>query len=262
MTMQKPISVHTTPLIHMILILPHLMVGLGAMAAGVVLLQPFVCLFGLFFVLIPLLSVGLPGMPAYRLEIYEDGMVYRTFRQTQLWNWSDIASISSMWYGPFITSKPFLRLEDTSGARVRLNALSNWPQARQQIIMRVAAVIYEKAGYAIRRGEDVIVTPSLRFNGNGLNYRGRTIAWAYVDNMHLTATRLTIFSPLIMNASNRYDFNTEQTCNGIAYGRLIYDLWKGKTVDALPAEPAYVVIDGIHFNSEGEMIEDMGEQHA
>lgn len=175
--MGKLLSVHTTPIYYTIMIVPHLIIGLCMMTVGIAGLHLGAFVFGAFFFFVAALNFGLPGKPAYRLEIYEEGMVYCTFWRTQTWRWSEFGSIRSMWFGPWGSRKNFLQLTDASGRKIPLNVLSNWEEAHKRIVGNVTAALHEKFATVIRQGDDLTLSYSLRVNSRGLVYRGRFVPW-------------------------------------------------------------------------------------
>lgn len=54
------------------------------------------------------------------------------------------------------------------------------------------------------------------------------------------------------NLHNRVRLDTYRTLNGFVYAKLIHDLWFEAHKEPLAGKSGHIVIDGIHFNSEGE----------
>jgi hypothetical protein len=198
--------------------------------------------------IVALIGIGIPLIRPSRLEIYDDGIRHGTFWRIQNWKWTDIESIRYLPQGR-------VKLVHTDGKSLRVSEFSDLPDIRRQIMAHVAPVICHRAADAIERGEDVTVTRSLRVNHNGLVHKGKFIAWSDVQNVRSTKNHLVIDSPQLDTLQQRITMNMDTTPNGMFYAELIHHLWKDIPLFSPLAEPTYIVIDGVHFNSEGEMIE-------
>jgi hypothetical protein len=136
-SMGRLISVHRTPPKHLWASLALILSGLVFPLFGLVLGQALCLIYGVGWFLFFFMLIGVPCYPAQRVEIYEKGMLYRTFWQSQSWHWSDFIGIrSGTWY---------LYLFDTRGESVRLHTLSDWQQFCQQIYKRAGESIHEKS---------------------------------------------------------------------------------------------------------------------
>lgn len=248
--MPNLISVHTTPPARTRASMFYALMGLLFMVEGIVELEAAAFIVGLVLSLFFILNNGLPGYPARYLEIHEGGLVYRTLWQTRIWKWSDFIGISSSYKG----TAELLYLQDFLGVTVRLHSLDNWTELCQQIFGHIEPLIYMKAMNRLRSGKTVNINFAVGIKENGLLYHGRFVQWHDIDYVQHDNRRVVIYSPQLDRWRQRVSFRTYGLQNRDIYARLIRDLWQAANQEPQLAEMTYIVIDGIHFNSEGEMI--------
>lgn len=255
--MERPISVHTTPFMFRFqhLTILGLLIFAGAtlywldLVAGVIYSTVIV-------IAVAATKVNLFKMYPYRLEIHDGGIVYRAIGDTRTLKWSDIEAVSRFDRSSLENVHDnYLLLVHSNGNRLKLRPMSNWTKARRFILAHVAPLILRNIIDANEGGEDIQINRLLHFNRGGLTYKGRFIDWANIQNVFSTGKYFVIESPHIQIWRKRAVFNTDLTPNGMFHAELIHHLWKGLPLDSPLAEPTYIVIDGIHFNSEGEIIQ-------
>ncbi|MCI0712430.1 MAG: hypothetical protein L0154_19905 [Chloroflexi bacterium] len=249
MSSQNLISVHTTPSAQTWASLPFLLIGLLILMAGAVNFEGTAFIVGLVWFLFFFLNSGVPGYPARHLEIYEEGLVYRTLWQTRMWKWSDFIGIRSSYNGA-----ASLYLQDADGVSVRILPLDNWAQVRQLIIGHIEPIVYMRAMNHLRSGKAININFALCIKEYGLSYHGRSVQWCDVDYVEFDSKRVVIHSSQLGTWQQSVSFQTYRMQNGDIYARLIRDLWQAANQEPQLAEMTYIVIDGVHFNSKGEMI--------
>ncbi|MCI0712431.1 MAG: PH domain-containing protein [Chloroflexi bacterium] len=259
-TMGRLISVHTTRAMQAWVMLPFMGIWLCAILVGIRQSEAFVSIFAFLIIAGGFLSVGLPGLPAQRLAICENGMLYSTFFRTRSMKWADITSIR---FGYYKSRRPnTFRLKNDYGLSITLQGLSDWTQLCEHIMDYVEPSIYQNAINQLERGGKVGVTHWLQIARNGLVLRWRLIEWRDIDYVLIDNRNVVIGLRWRDGGKNRFTFDRYRTPNGVIYAKLIRDLWQEKRQVRQLTESAYIVIDGIHFNSEGEMIQHIGEPHA
>ena len=248
--MQNLISVHTTPPTQTWGSLPFLLIGLLIMMAGAINFEGTAFIVGLAWTLFFIVNYGIPGYPARHIEIYEEGLLYRTLWQTQMWIWSDFIGIRSS----YKDNAAILYLQDADGMSLRLHSLDNWARLRHQIIGHIEPLIYMRSMDYLRRGGTININFALRIKEYGLSYHGRYVQWRDVDYVEQDSRRVIIYSRQLDTWQQRVTVQTYTMQNGDIYARLIRDLWQAANHAPQLAEMTYIVIDGVHFNSEGEII--------
>lgn len=244
------ISVHMTPLNPWVAGVPHMLIGLVVMLGGVFALEPLNVLVGFLYFMMIFLNVGVPGRRARHLEIYEEGIIYQTLWKKWIWKWSDIDNVRGSYSG----KRPYLNLENTHGESIRLQNISQWQQAFEEIKRWAEPAIYLKALDYLRNGKVLSLNFALRIKLDGLVHHGQYIAWSDVDHVVIDGNRVMIYSRQIETLSHRITYKSHVGLNGDIYARLIRDLWHAAKNIQQTVEPAYIMIDGISFNSEGEII--------
>ena len=253
--MKNLISKHRTPfLVRIIGWTGATMMGFTFLV-GIAVPAPVICIFSILFFAIQLSSwqianVGLIGWPAQSLEIYEEGLVLRTFAGAKQWRWSHVSQIR----GDVPGDRYALQLQNFRGDTLKIEKLSRWRNAKNEIATRAGSLIYERTMNRILRGDFVEVTPTLKFSNRGMFTQNNKIQWEDIKSIDVQHDHVIISSPQIDNFRHRVDFHRDQTPNGFIYEKLIQTLWQDAVRVAQPVEPVCIVVNGIAFNSEGEMI--------
>jgi hypothetical protein len=254
--MKNLISTHQTPIISQVIgwsVVGFMVLAFIAILAWTI---PCVCTIPIIFFIIQLThtavaNVGLQGWPAQHLEIYEEGLELRTFLETKKWRWSHVRSIR----GDLRGDRYALELENFRGDLLKIEKLSRWRDAKNHIATLAGSAIHQRTVNAILRGDYVTVTPFLQFGRKGVIIRKYLIPWDAIQEVHVHRDYVVIRSPQINNVLRRVYFPRERTHNGIIYGKLMHELWRDAAEITQPVELVSILIDGIAFNSEGEMIQ-------
>ncbi|MCI0712432.1 MAG: hypothetical protein L0154_19915 [Chloroflexi bacterium] len=248
--MRKLISVHKTPLWDRIAALPVLFIMLSvAMSLLPDALSPICGVIGIVYGAYTLLILGVPFWPAHRLEIYEEGIVYRWRWRRSSWSWSEFDGISNT---DNARNGPKLWIRDT--AVLNLQRIDLLPDAKRLVIEHAGPVIYEKATSILERGDYIWLTSDFCIGANDLIYKGQHINWRDVEFVFLEGTHITITSPQIDNWRHRISFNPNKIRNGIVYARLVRNLWQQTLNEKSFSDVDSIVVGGVLFSSEGEFI--------
>lgn len=253
--MNKLISTHRTPFISQMIGWNVVAVMVLAFIIAIERMVLCICIVPMMFFIIQLSNSavgngGLVGWPSQHLEIYEDGLVLRTFLETTQWRWSHVCGIRCELRG----DRYGLELENFRGELLKIEKLTHWRDAKSQIATRAGSVIYQQAMNTILRRDYVTVTPYLKISRYDLMIRDRKIKWEDIDSVQVWGGRMIIASPQINNLLRRVQFDVDRTRNGIVYAKLIQELWRDAVEITQPVEVVYIVVDGVAFNSEGEMM--------
>ena len=247
--MGKLISRHSALPYTKLLALVFIALGLTLLTVGILQSSSNAFQAGLFFSIGPIILITITGQPAGYLEIYECGIKYKTSWRTRTWSWSDIVGITPS--SRRLSSPVFTHI---NGDYISFESVSEWRTVVQYVVSNVHPLIYHNMLSAINDGKTVEVNSHLSISKIGFSFRGFFIEWTAVKSIRMNKSVLVIEGQSRHNEWQRLNVWLRSTPNATIFAELIPKVWQEAINSPRPIEPTYVVIEGIQFNSEGEII--------